>query len=55
MVRLSGVKGSPITISSTIKNQGNTNVINNFIARYYLSADQAFQSANDYALGDVMS
>ena len=49
----SGVKGSNISLSSTINNLGDTNITNNFIVRYYLSADQAFQSANDYALGDV--
>ena len=48
-----GVKGSTITISSTIKNQGNTNIANNFIVRYYFSVDQVFQSASDYSLGDV--
>ena len=48
-----GAKGSPITITSTIKNQGTADIINNFIIRYYLSADQAFQSANDYTLGDM--
>ena len=48
-----GVKGSPITILSTIKNQGNINISNNFIVSYYLSTDKVYQS-NDYSLGEII-
>ena len=48
-----GFKGLNISISSTITNQEISNITSNFIVRYYLSADQVFQSASDYALGDV--